>query len=678
MANKKNPRVFLDVSIDGDPAEKLVIELYSDVVPKTAENFRALCTGEKGIGASTAKPLHYKGSIFHRIIKGFMAQGGDFSKRDGSGGESIYGGKFPDENFKLKHDAPGILSMANCGPSTNGSQFFITFKATPHLNDKHVVFGKIVDGMSLLKKMEQAGSEKGKPSSLVKIVDCGEVAEKVLNAPKEEKGKMLKKSGRDLSLDDSSDGKGRVRRRSRVKDRKKKRKRRYSSSDSSSSDDSDSDSDSSDSDSDSYSLSSETSSSSDYRRRRRKKTSRKDKHRNGKRKRDWRREKQQKKHNKRSRRKSKRSMESSSASDNENVSTSSSDVEKVSNKAILTDVAIKSPENHEVKSPSPMFGKTASVRGSKIDGKKAAEDNTSHEEGELFEGNGDAPDSAEKSNRFRNLVRSHKGSPSAGSRSSPSNPASSPDKVRQQQGASASPPRENKRQDHARYSMSPVRSPARKAPAPASDQAKNLPRSPSPNGNPKRIRKGRGFSERYAFARRYRTPSPDRSPVRSQYYRGRNERGHDYDRYPRYRTYRERSPARNYRRSPRGNNPDRYRSRRSYSRSISRSPVKYRSRGRDRSLSPRRSRSPIADRRPAVSDRLRSRLGPQGDSHVAERGRSRSRSRSRSRGSPPPQSDDDNRRGKRGKGKARSPSGSSRSSSPAGNNGLVSYGDGDS
>lgn len=130
----------------------------------------------------------------------------------------------------------------------------------------------------------------------------------------------------------------------------------------------------------------------------------------------------------------------------------------------------------------------------------------------------------------RNSVRSRKGSPSASSRSSPSNPAASPDKVRQSQGARASPPGENERQDRARYSRSPVRSPARKAPAPASDQARNLSRSPSPSGNPKRIRKGRGFSERYAFARRYRTPSPDRSPVRSQYYRGRNERGRDYDR----------------------------------------------------------------------------------------------------------------------------------------------------
>ncbi|KAK8352271.1 hypothetical protein V6Z11_A05G084000 [Gossypium hirsutum] len=134
MSKKKNPMVFFDISIGGDLVERIIIELFADVVPKTAENFRALCTGEKGIGKSTGKPLHYKGAFFHRIIKGFMAQGGDFSKGNGTGGESIYGGKFADENFKLTHDGPGILSMANSGPNTNGSQFFITFKRQPHLD----------------------------------------------------------------------------------------------------------------------------------------------------------------------------------------------------------------------------------------------------------------------------------------------------------------------------------------------------------------------------------------------------------------------------------------------------------------------------------------------------------------------------------------------------------------
>lgn len=305
MVKKKNPLVFLDVSVDGDPAERMTIELHADIVPRTAENFRALCTGEKGIGTSTAKPLHYKGSIFHRIIKGFMAQGGDFSKRDGSGGESIYGGKFPDENFKLKHDAPGLLSMANSGPGTNGSQFFITFKAVPHLDGKHVVFGKVVDGMILLKKLEHVGSENGKPSCSVKVVDCGEVPVKSVDEVKTERGKKMKKSG-DLSPDDNSDGEGRVRRKRAAKDKRRKRKRKYASSDSYSSDDSHSDSYSSDSESESYSSSSDTSSSSDYHRKRRKKTSKRDKHKSGRKKRDRRREKQQKRRSKRSRRKLKR------------------------------------------------------------------------------------------------------------------------------------------------------------------------------------------------------------------------------------------------------------------------------------------------------------------------------------------------------------------------------------
>ncbi|KAL5975267.1 cytochrome P450 monooxygenase 63 [Asimina triloba] len=183
MAKKKNPLVFLDVSIDGDLKERMVFELFFDIVPKTSENFRALCTGEKGIGPTTGKPLHYKGSIFHRIIKGFMAQGGDFSKKDGqenvgTGGESIYGGKFEDENFKLNHDGPGLLSMANAGPGTNGSQFFITFKAAHHLDGKHVVFGKLVQGHETLRKMERVETEKskpGRPAVPVKIVDCGEL-----------------------------------------------------------------------------------------------------------------------------------------------------------------------------------------------------------------------------------------------------------------------------------------------------------------------------------------------------------------------------------------------------------------------------------------------------------------------------------------------------------------------
>jgi peptidylprolyl isomerase len=166
-----NPKVALDVSIDGKPAGTLTIELFADVAPKTAENFRALCTGEKGEGKS-GKPLSYAGSPFHRIIPGFMIQGGDFTRGNGTGGESIYGEKFADENFKLKHTGPGILSMANAGPNTNGSQFFITVAATPWLDGKHVVFGKVVDGMDLLKKMEDLGTQSGRPTAEVTLAGC--------------------------------------------------------------------------------------------------------------------------------------------------------------------------------------------------------------------------------------------------------------------------------------------------------------------------------------------------------------------------------------------------------------------------------------------------------------------------------------------------------------------------
>ncbi|WP_335582512.1 peptidylprolyl isomerase [Candidatus Thiodictyon syntrophicum] len=166
-----NPKVALDVTIGGEPAGTITIELFADVVPKTAENFRALCTGEKGVGKS-GKPLSYAGSTFHRVIPGFMIQGGDFTLGNGRGGESIYGEKFADENFKLKHTGPGTLSMANAGPNTNGSQFFITVVATPHLDGKHVVFGKVVDGMDVVKKLEAQGSQTGATKSEVKLAAC--------------------------------------------------------------------------------------------------------------------------------------------------------------------------------------------------------------------------------------------------------------------------------------------------------------------------------------------------------------------------------------------------------------------------------------------------------------------------------------------------------------------------
>jgi len=167
-------QVFFDVSIGGEPAGRIVMGLYGDIVPKTVENFRALCTGEKGKGTK-GKPLHYKGSKFHRVIPGFMLQGGDFTDGNGRGGESIYGAAFEDENFKLKHTGPGIISMANSGKNSNGSQFFITASATAWLDGKHVVFGKVISGMDVVERAEAVGSESGATSKEVVVVDSGEL-----------------------------------------------------------------------------------------------------------------------------------------------------------------------------------------------------------------------------------------------------------------------------------------------------------------------------------------------------------------------------------------------------------------------------------------------------------------------------------------------------------------------
>ncbi|XP_010274266.1 PREDICTED: peptidyl-prolyl cis-trans isomerase CYP63-like isoform X2 [Nelumbo nucifera] len=687
MVKKMNPLVFLDISIDGNPAEKVVIELFADIVPKTAENFRALCTGEKGIGASTGKPLHYKGSIFHRIIKGFMAQGGDFSHRNGVGGESIYGGKFADENFKMLHDGPGLLSMANAGKDTNGSQFFITFKSARHLDGKHVVFGKVVQGMDVVKKLEQVGTSDGKSISLVKIVDCGEAsATKTHEAVGAEKEKRKKKPEKALSSDDSSDERGRGRHKKSVRNRRMKRKRRYSSSDSYSSyTDSDS---SSDSGSDSDSSPSESSSSSDGRRRR-KKSSKRDRHRRGKKRRGQRKEKRRR-HDKRSRHKSKWSSDSSSDSESESTSGSSSGDEKAghhdsSSKANnVSHVEHKSPRELGNRSSSPIRVKEVAVADKQRKDKPDREENSSHEEGEFSRENGELvnnghgsenksekivnryPDSDDNSNRSRSPTHSpQRRQTISPKRSASMSPTTSPRKSPKLRSISRSPAKKLSGQKCISSSKSPRKNPT-------SNHRQSLSRSPQ-EGTPKRIRKGRGFSERYSYARRYRTPSPNRSPPRSHRYGGRNVYDRNRDRYSSYRGYSERSPPRRYNNPPRGRSPPRYRNRRSQSRSISRSPVGYRGRDRDRGRSPVRSRSPM-DERPAMSEKLRSRLGPRGgDTHSPDKVKSKSRghssSRSRSSGDVGPV----NRGGKKNS-RSPSPSGS-RSSSPRAQKGLVSYGD---
>ena len=165
----KHVNVFLDVEADDESLGRIVIELRTDIVPKTSENFRALCTGEKGFG--------FKDSTFHRIIPNFMLQGGDFTNHNGTGGRSIYGNKFDDENFTLSHMKPGIVSVANAGPNTNGSQFFITTTETAWLDGKHVVFGTVTDGMDVVKRIEALGSPSGQPSKQVQIRDCGQLSD---------------------------------------------------------------------------------------------------------------------------------------------------------------------------------------------------------------------------------------------------------------------------------------------------------------------------------------------------------------------------------------------------------------------------------------------------------------------------------------------------------------------
>lgn len=171
----ENPRVYFDISIGKAEKGTIVFELFKNIVPRTAENFRQLCTGEAGRGSS-GKMLHYQNSMFHRVIDGFMAQGGDFTKFNGTGGESIYGKKFADEKFTLQHNEKYLLSMANAGPNSNGSQFFILFEPAAHLNGKHVVFGRVERGQNIIEMMRRTPCDQSdKPRQQIKVTKCGQM-----------------------------------------------------------------------------------------------------------------------------------------------------------------------------------------------------------------------------------------------------------------------------------------------------------------------------------------------------------------------------------------------------------------------------------------------------------------------------------------------------------------------
>lgn len=172
-SNPTNPIVFFDVMVGSSEIGRMKMELYADVVPRTAENFRQFCTGEF---RKDGVPIGYKSSIFHRVIKDFMIQGGDFVNSDGTGVFSIYGGHFVDENFKLKHSGPGLLSMANSGKDTNGCQFFITCAKCDFLDGKHVVFGRVIDGLLVMRKIENVPvGPNNKPKIPISISQCGEM-----------------------------------------------------------------------------------------------------------------------------------------------------------------------------------------------------------------------------------------------------------------------------------------------------------------------------------------------------------------------------------------------------------------------------------------------------------------------------------------------------------------------
>lgn len=745
--SKKNPLVFLDVSIDGDPAERMVFELFSDLVPKTAENFRALCTGEKGLSTKTGKPLHYKGTFFHRIVKGSMAQAGDLLRRDGNFGESIYGEKFPDELLpKVKHDEPGLLSMATADRDTRGSLFNVTFRANHQLDRKHFVFGKLVEGHEVLKKIENAGGDdEGRPTVTVKIIKCGEQENENQSSDKRKVSKL--RNGKDASSEANSHDIQRKRKHKKSsKDRRKKR-RKYYSSDSDSSSDTETETSESDSESDSDISSSDISSSSDDKRKKRKRSSRRDKYKRGKKK-DKRRDKRRRRRDKRSKRKSKKmATDISSGSEIKSESNLKDDDGSVHRE----DRKHKIPAQITAENHSPILeeAEANTVAGKKVDSPVMLDEKTEYpkENGQRQSNGIEAETRSEKiAEKQPDLVDDHRGksrsqsisprrslssksmssksmsvspkrsvsrSPSVSqsppqisrgrrsltrspirsvSRSVSRSPAKSdsrsplrpkkgriisPSSVRvgprqsssrspslspRRRSPSRSPPRTSSRKSSKKSpSRSPLRSSRRsisrgsgRAPAkrsvsrslspigggrrvrsPHADRGRSI--TPSPDGSPKRTRRGRGFTERYSYARKYRSP-PARSPIRYRY-GGRSDR----DRYASYR----RSPRRN-RSPPRERTPrhrDRGRRSRTRSPSPSRSPIRYRHRRYSRS------RSPVETSRYRPSPRVEKRVSP-----------SRSPSESRSSRSQSPK-------------RASKEKSISSSESPPAKKGLVSYGE---
>ncbi|XP_040519674.1 NK-tumor recognition protein isoform X1 [Gallus gallus] len=206
MGVQDRPQCFFDIEINREPVGRIMFQLFSDICPKTCKNFLCLCSGEKGIGKTTGKKLCYKGTTFHRVVKNFMIQGGDFSEGNGKGGESIYGGYFKDENFILKHDRAFLLSMANRGKHTNGSQFFITTKPAPHLDGVHVVFGLVISGFEVIEQIENLKTDTAsRPYADVRVIDCGVLVTKPAKDALEKKKKVCSDSEASDSSSSGSD-----------------------------------------------------------------------------------------------------------------------------------------------------------------------------------------------------------------------------------------------------------------------------------------------------------------------------------------------------------------------------------------------------------------------------------------------------------------------------------------